>query len=63
MFLANGADIGAKTDDGRTALHFAVERYRNEVIKLLLAKGADRKAKTNDGKTALDIAREKGIRR
>jgi ankyrin repeat protein len=39
MLLAHGADLHARTDDGKNALAFAQERGRNEVAKYLLALG------------------------
>src|SRR5208337_803068 len=62
--IANGADVNAKDEDGRTALIIAsglVSRNGcKEVIQALLATGADVNAKTNDGLTALMAASVKG---
>jgi ankyrin repeat protein len=57
--IALGANVNAKTDDGRTALTEAVENGNVEVVRLLLDKGADVTARAN-GRTALEIARTKG---
>jgi ankyrin repeat domain-containing protein 50 len=66
QLLEKGADVTAKDDNGRTALHFATfgdretldEKTffdsRKEVVQLLLEKGADPTAKDNSGRAALD---------
>jgi len=41
LFLAEGIDINATDERGRTALMRAVEYQRTEVVTLLLEKGAD----------------------
>ena len=54
----NGADINAKLDDGKTALHRACEGGQLEVVQLLLSRGADVNMKTTQGFTGLQIAAE-----
>ena len=60
--IEKGANINAKSDDGGTALIYAVncatsELYIN-IIKYLIEKKADITIKTNKGQTAADIARK-----
>ena len=43
--FAAGTDVDAKTDDGRTPLHFAAFKSHKEIAELLLANGADVNAK------------------
>jgi hypothetical protein len=51
-----GANVGAITNDGTTALMIAVGYYwKPEIIKTLLALGADPSARNAAGKTALDL--------
>jgi ankyrin repeat protein len=40
MLLASGADLQAKTNDGKTALTFAQERGHGEVAEFLRSQGA-----------------------
>ncbi|XP_049796009.1 ankyrin repeat, SAM and basic leucine zipper domain-containing protein 1-like [Schistocerca nitens] len=58
--IAAGADVAARGEWGRTALHWAARR---EVAAALLDAGADRGSTTGDGRTALDIARQYNRRR
>lgn len=55
--LAAGADVAARHDDGRCALHFA-GRADVAAVELLLAAGADPRATAADGTTALHCAAE-----
>ncbi|MDP6417480.1 MAG: ankyrin repeat domain-containing protein, partial [Gammaproteobacteria bacterium] len=41
LLIAEGADVNAKTNDGRTSLHNAAWKGHVEIAKLLIAKGAD----------------------
>jgi ankyrin repeat protein len=40
MLLGNGADLSARTNDGKTALKFAEERGHAEVAEFLRSRGA-----------------------
>ena len=51
LLIAEGADVNAKMDNGRTALHWAALMGHKEVAELLIANGAVVKAKENDGST------------
>ncbi|MCR5347791.1 MAG: ankyrin repeat domain-containing protein [Fretibacterium sp.] len=55
--LQEGADVNAKSSDGRTALMIAVQFNQNiEVLSLLLKAGADINEKNEKGWTALMLA-------
>ncbi len=57
VLLEKGADVNAKTKEGRTALMMAVlERNQMEIAKALLQRGADVNAKDEEGQTALTAA-------
>jgi uncharacterized protein len=56
LLLDRGADVNAKANDGRTALHGAALQGYDDVIEFLASKGADLTAKDNKGFTALDTA-------
>ena len=57
IFLDFGANVDAKNQMGKTALHFAAEQRNFDIIKLLIVKGkADVNAKDIDGYTSLYIA-------
>jgi ankyrin repeat protein len=51
LLLASGADVNARSDDGHTALQYAVLRCGKDVVELLLANKADVNAKDNRGWT------------
>ena len=57
MLLDAGADPNARTVDGRTSLHLAVENISSAAIAVLLDAGADPKARDQDGRTPWDLAR------
>lgn len=61
LLLDAGANINAKDNTGRTALHGATQRGWAEMIRFLVENGADVNAADNNGMTAHDIAA--GIRR
>ena len=50
------ADLGARTSEGDTALHRAVEIGLRRLLEVLLARGADAHARTKNGEAALHLA-------
>jgi ankyrin repeat protein len=48
--------VNAKSNTGRTPLHWAAARGHKEVAELLIVKGSDVNAKDDDGKTPVDWA-------
>lgn len=60
LLLEAKANVDAKANDGRTALHWAAENRHEAVVKLLLEKGAELESKDQDGQTALSCAEGKG---
>lgn len=53
-------DLEWKVEDGRTALHMAVENGHEHVVQHLLIQGADADAESVDGRTPLQLALESG---
>ncbi|RLN92085.1 hypothetical protein BBJ28_00022364 [Nothophytophthora sp. Chile5] len=53
LLVRFGANVDARTQDGKTALHFTTNDDIYEVTKLLLNYGADIDAQDKNGKTAL----------
>jgi ankyrin repeat protein len=51
------SDRDLRNATGQTALMFAVRRYINKAVQLLIEKGANVHAADNSGQTALQIAR------
>ena len=59
--MEHGADVNARTQQGRTALMVAAACDGcSGVVRLLLAKGADAKVKDSGSETALALAAEAG---
>jgi ankyrin repeat protein len=56
LLAAPGADINAVNDAGDTALHGAVQRGSEVVIRFLAAHGARLDVKNKQGRTPLDVA-------
>ncbi|KAI0284499.1 ankyrin repeat-containing domain protein [Russula brevipes] len=59
VLLHYGADVGAQSISGRTALHFAAGSHRSgapEVVRLLLNRGADINMRATDDATPLHSA-------
>ena len=57
LLLVHGAVVGAKSDEGDTPLHFAVQTGNREIAELLLASNAKVNAKNRRGETPLGLAR------
>jgi ankyrin repeat protein len=56
MLVANGAQINALDNRGRTPLMSAVEASNPSAVRFLLQRGANPSIKDNNGHTALNIA-------
>jgi len=56
MLLDRGMDLHAQDNDGKTALHLAVEAGNLALTRMLLEKGADVFIQDNLGRTALMVA-------
>lgn len=54
LLVSSGADVNARSNNGRTALHFVP--YTDEVVPLLISEGADINTIDNDGNTPLHEA-------
>lgn len=63
ILIKEGADVNAKTDRGKTALHFAAVYSKNDLVELLIKNGADINARDNDGLTAYQVAKREGHKR
>jgi hypothetical protein len=61
--IAQGADIRAKNNKGRTALHEAGYNGDNELFALLVAKGAEGGVADGEGRTANSYLREAAARK
>ncbi|WP_332328280.1 ankyrin repeat domain-containing protein [Endozoicomonas sp. GU-1] len=61
--ITRGANVDARTTDGRTPLHCAAEQGQQEAINALITRGANVNARTTDGRTPLHCAAEKGQRK
>lgn len=53
LIQQENADIEAKDEDGKTALHFAANHGNNKLVEYLLSEGANIEARDNDGRTPL----------
>jgi ankyrin repeat protein len=56
QYLADGADVNTKDDDGRTPLHYVANEGHMEIAELLISKGADLNAKDKIRGTPLHYA-------
>ncbi|GAB4858526.1 Acyl-CoA-binding domain-containing protein 1 [Ancistrocladus abbreviatus] len=54
--IENGVSVNIKDSEGRTPLHWAVDRGHLSVIELLITRKADVNIKDNDGQTPLHYA-------
>lgn len=54
--IESGIPVNAKDSEGRTPLHWAIDRGHFEIAKLLFDKNADVNAKDNEGQTPLHYA-------
>ena len=60
--LAKGADVNARSAEGKTALLLAAEKGRDETVRTLLESGAEVDAADAAGQTALERAAREGHR-
>jgi len=60
LLIAESADVNAKSDDGRTPLHFAATSGHKEIVELLISKGANVNEEDVSGNTPLHDAAEEG---
>ncbi|XP_020702853.1 acyl-CoA-binding domain-containing protein 1 [Dendrobium catenatum] len=54
--IENGASVNLRDSEGRTPLHWAVDRGHLKIVEILLSKSADVNAKDNEGQTSLHYA-------
>ncbi|KAJ4913503.1 Acyl-CoA-binding domain-containing protein 2 [Raphanus sativus] len=54
--IESGIPVNAKDSEGRTPLHWAIDRGHLQIAKLLVDKNADVNAKDNEGQTPLHYA-------
>lgn len=54
--IESGIPVNAKDSEGRTPLHWAIDRGHLDIAKLLVDKNADVNAKDNEGQTPLHYA-------
>ncbi|KAK1290787.1 Acyl-CoA-binding domain-containing protein 1 [Acorus calamus] len=55
-YLENGVSVNLRDSEGRTPLHWAVDRGHQDVVELLIGKQADVNAMDNEGQTPLHYA-------
>lgn len=55
-YIGNGVSVNLKDSEGRTPLHWAVDRGHANIVELLLNNHADVNAKDNEGQTPLHYA-------
>ncbi|KAL2848432.1 hypothetical protein BJY01DRAFT_246444 [Aspergillus pseudoustus] len=60
LFIEHDADTNASDDDGNTALHLAVKRRHNNVVRLLLGAKADMRIPDENGRTPLRLVAKAG---
>ena len=60
QLIARGADVNAKTKNGRTALKYAAREGHTVIVKALIDKGANVDARNEYGQTALMLTAIKG---
>jgi hypothetical protein len=58
FLIENGININYQARDGRTALHFAVQYFNAEIVRILCSKEVDLMLKISSGQTALDLCNE-----
>lgn len=54
--IENGVSVNLRDSEGRTPLHWAVDRGHLKIVEILLNKSADVNAKDNEGQTSLHYA-------
>ncbi|KAL9661905.1 hypothetical protein QQ045_026733 [Rhodiola kirilowii] len=54
--IDSGVPVDVKDSEGRTPLHWAVDRGHQDMVELLMSKNADVNAKDNEGQTPLHYA-------
>lgn len=54
--IENGDSVNLRDSEGRTPLHWAVDRGHLKLVEILLSKNADVNAKDNEGQTSLHYA-------
>ncbi|CAI5730535.1 unnamed protein product [Hyaloperonospora brassicae] len=61
--IENGADPNAVDENGDTALHYAVELDRYDLVETLMKRGADSGIKNLKGLSAMEIAEEEDLKK